>query len=466
MTTQTSRTNLSPKRGDNVIIKTIRSLAQPSNELQGDDLQKAASLVALTLLFIPLAIFTIIAIPVQDMITGQEITPPNIGGGIALLSTFMAYGLSRTRMYRIGAYMIVAIPIIAVVVASLSSVELLTDVGLIYISLSFILSSLLLSSRATLISGLLAVLATVFLYMVRGYVTQEFPILIIMFMLVATGVLSLTSRIREQNMAELMNAQAELRERIQEANDAREKAERSDQVKSTFLASMSHELRTPLNAIINFTRFVVKGLLGPVTDEQVETLNNVIISGKHLLNLINDVLDMSKIESDSLNLFVSDDVEIAHILGDVATMGQALLDDKAVELTVNIEENLPLIRGDQQRIHQIFLNIVSNACKFTKSGTIEFSAKQENSEILVSIVDTGPGIAKEDMDSVFEAFKQTTTGLRQGGGTGLGMPITKSLVEAHYGKIRMESTVGEGTEFYIHLPVRSENLTPTLITES
>lgn len=466
MTTQTSQTLVSSKPSDNMIRQIIRSLTKPDDTLKGDQRQKAASLIAMTLIFMPLGLIVVLATPIQNILNGNGFTTINSGGLVALSIALIAYVFSRTKYYQIGAYMIVATAAIGVIISTLSSGAPVSETTLFFISMSIILSSLLLNSWSTVVTGAIAIMIAFFLHTITTDGTQDLPVSILGFMLLTTGVLVLTARMREQNWSILISTQDELKLRIEEADDARQKAERSDHVKSTFLASMSHELRTPLNAIINFTRFVVKGIQGPVTDDQVETLNNVIISGKHLLNLINDVLDMSKIESDSLNLFVSDDVEIANILGDVATMGQALLDGKAVDLTVDIEESLPLIRGDQQRIHQIFLNIVSNACKFTESGTITLAAKQENSEILVSIADTGPGIAKEDMESVFEAFKQTTTGLRQGGGTGLGMPITKSLVEAHYGKIHMESTVGAGTEFHIHLPVRSENLTPTLIAES
>ncbi|MBP6298500.1 MAG: HAMP domain-containing histidine kinase [Anaerolineae bacterium] len=243
---------------------------------------------------------------------------------------------------------------------------------------------------------------------------------------------------------------------------ARERAETADQVKSTFLASMSHELRTPLNAIINFSKFVAKGDLGPVNEEQEETLYEVVDSGLHLLNLINDVLDMSKIESGSLTLFVVDDVDLGQLIKQAMSTGKTLLQDKPVQLTADIASDLPRIRGDRQRIMQVLLNIMSNACKFTSKGSISVSAYSDQDDVLIAIADTGPGIAPEDFGLVFEAFKQTTAGLRQGGGSGLGMPITKSLVEAHGGQIRLESEVGAGTTFTVTLPISSKILSPTL----
>lgn len=243
---------------------------------------------------------------------------------------------------------------------------------------------------------------------------------------------------------------------------ARERAEAADQVKSTFLASMSHELRTPLNAIINFTKFVAKGDLGPVNEEQEETLLEVVDSGRHLLNLINDVLDMSKIESGSLTLFVVDNVDLQQVIKQVVTTGKSLLHEKSVKLEAEVSPDLPPIRGDKQRLTQVFLNIISNACKFTEQGSISISAYRDNADVVISVTDTGPGIAPDDHGLVFEAFKQTSSGLRQGGGTGLGMPITKNLVESHGGKIELDSALGQGTTFTITLPVASEILQPTL----
>src|SRR5262249_23917898 len=144
----------------------------------------------------------------------------------------------------------------------------------------------------------------------------------------------------------------------EEIQQAKDEAERANTVKSAFLASMSHELRTPLNAVINFTKFVAKGSMGPVNQEQADTLYEVIDSAKHLLSLINDVLDMSKIESGSLNLFVEDNIDLKAVLDSALATGQILLTDKPVTLDVHIADTLPTIRGDRQRILQILLNIL------------------------------------------------------------------------------------------------------------
>jgi signal transduction histidine kinase len=273
----------------------------------------------------------------------------------------------------------------------------------------------------------------------------------------ADSVQSRDTRLNELNQA--------LEERIVEAQTARERAERSDQVKSAFLASMSHELRTPLNSVINFTKFVMKGVMGPVTEKQEETLSKVVGSAKHLLNLINDVLDISKIESGSLNLFVEENVDVEEILNTVKSTAESLLSDKPIQLQLDIESDLPHILGDRQRVLQIMLNMVSNACKFTDQGHIKLSAHRRDGLLEIGIQDTGPGIAPEDHEAVFEPFKQTQTGLREGTGTGLGMPISKSLAEAHGGRMWVESVLGQGATFYLTLPIRSEKLKPVLATQ-
>lgn len=260
----------------------------------------------------------------------------------------------------------------------------------------------------------------------------------------------------------LSDSMKTLTETAAEAQTARSRAEQADQVKSAFLASMSHELRTPLNSVINYTKFVIKGVMGPVTEKQVETLTKVADSGKHLLSLINDVLDISKIESGSLSLFIEENVDLAELMRTTASTAESLLEGKPVKVNLELPSELPLVRGDKQRLRQIMLNIASNACKFTEEGHIIIAARMQVNEIVLSIEDTGPGIRPEDRAAVFEPFKQTETGLRQGAGTGLGMPISKSLAEAHGGRLWFKSTPGSGSTFYVALPVKSESLVPTL----
>ncbi len=231
-----------------------------------------------------------------------------------------------------------------------------------------------------------------------------------------------------------------------------------DNMKSQFLASMSHELRTPLNAILNFTEFVSLGMLGPINEKQVDALNKSLDSGRHLLSLINDVLDMTKIESGKLRLFIENNIDLQKELAAVTATAETLLKDKPVAFVPDVDEDLPTIVGDRRRIRQVLLNLISNAAKFTEEGSVTLSVKTRAKEMLFAVIDTGPGIALEDQELIFEPFQQTETGIQHAAGTGLGLPISKRLAEAHGGRLWLESEPGEGAAFYISLPIKSDQL--------
>ena len=226
-----------------------------------------------------------------------------------------------------------------------------------------------------------------------------------------------------------------------------------DKMKSQFLSSMSHELRTPLNAIINFVEMVAMGLVGPVTEEQKELLNNSLKSSTHLLQLINDVLDISKIQAGKLALFIEQDVDLYRELKTVIDMVLPMFKDKPVELVQDIDDNLPVIAGDKRRIRQVLLNLLSNSIKFTDKGTVTLSAKLQDEKVAFAVIDTGVGIPPEARSVIFEPFVQTLDGIKLEQGTGLGLPISLNLVKAHGGDLWMESRPGEGSAFYFTLPV-------------
>jgi signal transduction histidine kinase len=221
---------------------------------------------------------------------------------------------------------------------------------------------------------------------------------------------------------------------------------------------MSHELRTPLNAILNFSRFVSEGMLGDVNSDQIETLGKVNDNGKHLLSLINDLLDISKIEAGQLKLFVEDDIDMNKVFTSVSDVAESLLADKPVRLVTEVDPDLPLVLGDKRRIRQILLNLVSNACKFTDEGEVKLELRREEDTLLFSVTDTGPGIAQEDQEAVFDTFHQTANGIKQGAGTGLGLPISRRLAEIHGGSLWLESTPGNGATFFVRLPIHAESL--------
>jgi signal transduction histidine kinase len=201
-----------------------------------------------------------------------------------------------------------------------------------------------------------------------------------------------------------------------------------------------------------------RGTLGPVNERQADTLSEVVGSGQHLLSLINDVLDVSKIQSGMLTLFIEENVSIRDILDTGASTAEALIKDKPVTLVKDIDENLPPILCDQRRVQQVLLNLLSNAAKFTDEGTITLRARRQDDQILFTVSDTGAGIPIDQQERIFEPFIQTETGIKHAGGTGLGLPISKSLIEAHGGKIWVESAPGKGSAFIFTLPIEAPHL--------
>ncbi len=237
------------------------------------------------------------------------------------------------------------------------------------------------------------------------------------------------------------------------AQDAFTEMRELDKLKSQFLANMSHELRTPLNSIIGFSRVILKGIDGPITDLQQQDLTAIYNSGQHLLGLINDILDLSKIEAGKMEL-TFDEVDIEKLIKSVMSTVIGLIKDKPVRLVENIEENMPVVRADAMRVRQILINLFSNASKFTDEGTITVNAAREGNFIRIGVTDSGPGISPEDQEKLFKAFSQVdASATRATGGTGLGLSICRELVNMHGGKIDVESEVGKGSTFFFTLPL-------------
>ena len=229
--------------------------------------------------------------------------------------------------------------------------------------------------------------------------------------------------------------------------------ETTSQHKSDFLANMSHELRTPMNAIIGFSQVLREGLVGDVNAKQAEYLDDILSSGNHLLSLINDVLDLSKVEAGQVELQVA-----PFSLQDALERGVSMVREQAttegVQVTLHRNGTLNVVSGDERRIRQVIFNLLSNAVKFTpEGGEVDVSATQVDGEMRVSVADSGPGIGAEDLDRIFEEFQQTEAGARQREGTGLGLALSKRFVEMHGGRIWCESELGKGSTFEFTLPL-------------
>lgn len=255
---------------------------------------------------------------------------------------------------------------------------------------------------------------------------------------------------------ELRKSNEEMEERIRERTaqlaEAMEKAQAADRIKSAFLATMSHELRTPLNSIIGFTGIILRERVGPLNDEQKRQLNMVRGSSQHLLALINDVLDISKIEAGQLQL-VPEDVSLPQLIEKTLQSVHPLAEKKGLELTLEIPREIDTVKGDPRRIEQVILNLLSNAIKFTEKGSVRVVCEPNENSIIVKVIDTGIGIRDEDTEKIFQTFRQVDTGLnRSHEGTGLGLSISKRLAELMGGDLKVTSVLGSGSTFSFSLP--------------
>ena len=238
---------------------------------------------------------------------------------------------------------------------------------------------------------------------------------------------------------------------------AKSRAEAADRFRTEFLTSLSHELRTPLNAVLGFADVLLDEIDGPLSDAQREDVEIIRNAGKHLVNLFNDVLDLSAAASGNLSLALKS-VEIQPILQVVVRTLRGQLTDDAVRLHLDVVGDLPRVYGDPTRLRQVFANLVGNAVKFTDQGEVRVrAAPADGGGVMVEVIDTGVGIAPAYVDVIFDEFHQTGDGERRRYGTGLGLSIARELIELHDGQISVTSAIGEGSTFRVFLPEESHD---------
>jgi signal transduction histidine kinase len=251
------------------------------------------------------------------------------------------------------------------------------------------------------------------------------------------------------DLTELKRVEAELRA-------AKEQAEFASRHKSEFLANMSHELRTPMNAILGFTELIRDGVYGEVSPKVTAMLERIQANGRHLLGLINDVLDLSKIEAGQLKLETAD-YALRDLVQTVRASTESLAAAKKLGLRIELPDILPAARGDERRISQVLLNLVGNAIKFTEAGEVVVSVAVDETSFEIAVTDTGPGIPADEQEKIFEEFHQIdSSSTRRKGGTGLGLAISKRIVELHGGRIWVESEPGRGSSFRFVIPIQVE----------
>jgi PAS domain S-box-containing protein len=270
----------------------------------------------------------------------------------------------------------------------------------------------------------------------------------------------------ERLYEELKTFSSQLEERIRDATadleeqNARlqwqsQELEKASRLKSEFLASMSHELRTPINALIGYTALLLDGIYGGINDEQYDALTRVQLAAQHLLALINDILDLAKIEAGRMPLHL-EAVPLEGLIKEISAQVEPLVRKKGLTFTSRVDPATPLMHTDRVKVKQILLNLLSNAIKFTHSGTVAVSARAAGKNVEVSVRDTGIGIKEEHRGAIWDDFRQVDQSItREFGGTGLGLSITRKLVEALGGEIRLESEFRQGSTFIVVLPLRS-----------
>jgi signal transduction histidine kinase len=239
---------------------------------------------------------------------------------------------------------------------------------------------------------------------------------------------------------------------FREIEDKSQQLETASRHKSEFLANMSHELRTPLNAIIGFSEVLSERMFGEVNDKQAEYLADILESGRHLLSLINDILDLSKIEAGRMELEPSE-FDLPGAIENTLILVRERAQRREIALGHTLDARLGTFRGDERKVKQVLLNLLSNALKFTpEGGRIDVRAALENGAAEISVTDTGVGIAAEDQATVFEEFRQVGSAAKKAEGTGLGLAISRKFVELHGGRIWVTSELGKGSTFAFTLP--------------
>jgi GAF domain-containing protein len=265
----------------------------------------------------------------------------------------------------------------------------------------------------------------------------------------APGTIELLQTFATQSSLAIQNARLFL-----EIEDKSRQLEVASQHKSEFLANMSHELRTPMNAILGFSEVLAEGMFGEINDKQAEYLRDILESGRHLLSLINDILDLSKIEAGRMELEPTD-FDLPGAIDNALTLVRERASRRGIMLGRAIDERVGMIRADERKVKQVLLNLLSNALKFTpEGGRIDVRATLSDGRVEVSVADTGVGIAPEDQEAVFEEFRQVGTADKKVEGTGLGLALSRKFIELHGGRIWVKSQLGQGSTFTFTLPVR------------
>jgi signal transduction histidine kinase len=269
--------------------------------------------------------------------------------------------------------------------------------------------------------------------------------------LFAQDIVDLLQTLATQSVLAIQNARL-----FREIADKSQQLETASRHKSEFLANMSHELRTPLNAVIGFSEVLAEGMFGEVNDKQAEYLKDILESGRHLLSLINDILDLSKVEAGRMELDRAE-FDLPGAIDTALLLVRERAGRKGIEVGRTIDERLGIVSADERKVKQVLLNLLSNAVKFTaEGGRIDVRAEARDGTVEIAVTDTGVGIAPADQDAVFEEFRQVGPSAKRVEGTGLGLALSRKFIELHGGRIWVTSELGRGSTFTFTLPIQPE----------
>ncbi len=476
--TTTSESTLKRERGILPMLKRVWSqLTQAHPTLTRlEDRRRSVLLAQMTL-----TITAVSALASLFLITRQgEITGTVVAVWLADVLTLGFYSLNRRGYFRTASVLFVGLNFALIHFAPLVTQD---PAWLLFSSMLMIIAATLLPIRSMIMLFIASLVAQVILAYTApmmltstnlgiGIVFAVSTLIFLVFFVHRAGLERDQRAALEAANQRLRDNETDLERRVEErtreavaakeeAEVARERAERADRVKTQFLGNVSHELRTPLNAILNFVEFVTLEMYGPISPEQRDALQKSLNSGQQLLSLINDLLDMTRIDAGMMRLLIEPRVDVHEIVKPVLPMIPTMSGDKPIQFITDIDDELPPVRADHRRVRQVLLNLLSNAFKFSERGSVTLSIKHRHPYVLFCVSDTGPGIPQSEQGVIFKPFIQALNADHHSqGGTGLGLAISHWLVAAHEGSLWVESETGDGAAFFFSIPVSAPPPSP------
>lgn len=431
-------------------------LTTPHASLTGETRRQARLLLGMLVVLVLLSLLGTIATTAERFVfdTERRSTVPIFFAAFLLIAFLINYVVARSKRYGTAALLFVSAPTALITIAALVAQGDAGTFFLYFLTVGTLLSSLLLSLKTTWIVAIVNFLIVIGLVLViPGFETSTIDE--ILFNLMVPALLLVSASMRQGYLTQIASQVSALEQANRDVQASRDKAEAASNAKTVFLSNMSHELRTPLNTIIGYTSSMLhmpQMYKGQALPEVFRSdINLIMENGQYLLGLINDILDLSKIEADKLELNCTV-VDLPALFKGVLATSIGLIKDKPLQIQPDFPDALPKVWADAGRVRQILLNLMSNAIKYTETGHVQLRAEVQNDSVQIHVIDTGVGIKPELLTTIFDRFQQvqSNTNIQ---GTGLGLDISQRLVAMHGSKITVKSVVGQGSTFSFTLPL-------------